>query len=176
MAKNNIRSKLVLKDLGNPDMIKSEPANVNRLVLGTLVGEATGFLERTNPKDGTVMEGLIGSFRSIPAQVDGDIIESGVLYIPDAFHNLIAGALRDQLKKDSASKVGFAFEVASIRANNPQGRSWDFRPLIDNAAYNPVDALISDIGEVKVIDGKRVLHIAVDTPKAIEHDKAKAKK
>jgi hypothetical protein len=159
MALRSQRSKLVLKDLGNPDEIKSQPDTIRRLVLGTLVGIADGFIERTNPKDGEIMEGLIGQFRSIPAKEDGEELESGILFIPDAFHNLIAATLRGEKNKDPAAKVNFAFEVAAVRANNPQGRSWDFKPLIESETENPLDAFVGGIGKLAIKDGRRQLLI-----------------
>lgn len=160
MALRSQRSKLVLKDLGNPDEIKSQPENVRRMVLGTLIGIADGFIERTNPKDGEIMEGLIGQFRSIPALETAEELESGILFIPDAFHNLIAATLRQEKAKDPAAKVNFAFEVAAVRANNPQGRSWDFKPLMESESENPLDAFVGAVGKLQIKDGKRVLMIA----------------
>ena len=160
MATRSQRSKLVLKDLGNPDLIKTQPESVKRLVLGTLIGIADGFIERTNPKDGEIMEGLSGQFRSVPADEKDDELESGVLFIPDAFHNLIAATLRDMKKNDPNAKVNFAFEVAAIRASNPQGRSWDFKPVIESQSENPLDAFIGSIGKLQIKDGRKILAIA----------------
>ena len=141
MTQRSIRGKLVLKDLGNPDAIKAMASDIKRLVLGQLIGMASGFVERTDPKTGEQFEGLSGLFRSVPADKSEDELESGVLFIPDAFHNVIASKLREVLKADPSASVNFAFEVASIRASNPQGRSWDFKPLWDEAE-NPIDRLI----------------------------------
>jgi hypothetical protein len=169
------RTKLVLKDLGNPDEIKSQPDTVRRMVLGTLVGRAGGFIERTNPKDGEVMEGLTGEFRSIPANPEADQLESGVLFIPDAFHNLIASKLREAKKADANAVINFAFEVASVRATNPQGRSWDFKPMIDAGEENPLDKLVSALGTLQIgKDGRRVLALAA--PASDEKKAAGAKK
>lgn len=160
MALISQRTKLVLKDLGNPDAIKSQKDDVKRLVLGTLVGRASGFIERTNPKDGEVMEGLTGEFRSIPADAEADQLESGVLFIPDAFHNLIAARLKKAKEADANAVINFAFEVASVRATNPQGRSWDFKPMIDPGEENPMDKLVSSLGALQIKDGRRVLALA----------------
>ena len=175
MALRSQRAKLVLKDLGNPDIIKTQPETVKRYVHGTLVVMADGFLERTDPKSGQVYEGLTGMFRSIPADEKEEELESGVLFIPDAFHNLIAGTLREQQKIDPNAKVNTVFEIASVRASNPQGRSWDFKPLIENQAANPVDNLLAQVGmQQKLIDGKRTL--ALPAPAAAATDKVAAKK
>jgi hypothetical protein len=175
MALRSQRSKLVLKDLGNPDEIKSMSDTVRRLVLGTLIGIADGFIERTNPKDGEIMEGLTGQFRSIPAKEDAEELESGILFIPDAFHNLIAGTLRTEKAKDANAKVNFAFEIAAVRAVNPQGRSWDFKPLIESETENPLDAFMGNVGKLAIKDGKRVLMIAgPNAPKETEPAKLAA--
>jgi len=141
MTTRSVRGKLVLKDLGNPDAIKTQPENIRRLVLGRLVGIAEGFVERTDPKTSEKFEGLAGIFRSIPADSSEDELESGVLFIPDAFHTLIASQLRDAQKNDPSARINFAFEVAAIRASNPQGRSWDFKPLWEQQE-NPIDKLL----------------------------------
>jgi hypothetical protein len=154
------RTKLVLKDLGEPSLIKAEAESVRTLLLGTIIGTATGFVERKSADGEEKFEGLAGQFRSIPADPKRDELESGVLFIPDAFHKMIAVALRDQLKADPNATISFGFEVSSIRANNPAGYSWDFKPMIEAKAENPLDALLGELGGVKEVNGKRVLQIA----------------
>ena len=75
-------------------------------------------------------------------------------------HNLIAATLRTEKAKDPAAKVNFAFEVAAVRANNPQGRSWDFKPLMESETENPLDAFVGSVGKLQIKDGRRVLMIA----------------
>jgi len=160
MATRSQRSKLVLKDLGEPAMVKAQPENVMQYALGTLVGIATGFIERTDPKEGTIFEGLSGTFRSIPSDETKDELESGVLFIPDAFHNLVAATLRDLLKTDPNAQVKFAFEISSIRAKNPAGYSWNFKPMIESESENPLDAFIGSVGKLQIKDGRKVLALA----------------
>jgi hypothetical protein len=154
------RTKLVLKDLGEPAIIKTFPDSTTTFMLGTLGGIATGFVERKSPDGTDMFEGLAGSFRSIPSDPTKDELESGVLFIPDAFHQMIATPLREMLKNDPNANLRFAFEVSVIRAKNPQGYSWDFRPKIEAAAANPLDELFDNLGGIKTIDGKRVLAIS----------------
>jgi hypothetical protein len=154
------RTKLVLKDLGEPSLIKAEAEGVSTLLLGTIIGTASGFVERKSADGEEKFEGLAGQFRSIPADPKKDELESGVLFIPSAFHNMIAGALREQQRADANATISFGFEVSSIRAKNPAGYSWDFKPMIEAKAENPLDALLSELGGVKEIGGKRVLQIA----------------
>jgi hypothetical protein len=154
------RTKLVLKDLGEPAIIKTLPETVARHMLGTLGGIASGFVERKSPDGTDVYEGLSGSFRSIPSDPAKDELESGVLFIPDAFHAMIATPLREMIKNDPNATLRFAFEVSVIRAKNAAGYSWDFLPKIDAAAANPLDELFDTLGGVKVLEGKRVLAIS----------------
>jgi hypothetical protein len=161
------RTKLALKDLGDPAMIKTQDEKVKKFMLGTIVGIATGFTSRANPKDATeVFEGLAGSFRSIPADGKREELESGILFIPDAFHNMIATPLRKMLAADANAQLRFAFEISSVRASNPAGYSWDFVPKIEAAGGNPLDDLIADIGGVKSVEGRRVLQIEDKSAKA----------
>lgn len=155
------RTKLALKDLGDPTMVKTLPEGQRvkpGYFMGTIIGIASGFVNRKNEKTGEAMEGLGGSFRFIPSVEDRDELESGILWIPDAFHNMVADKLRNALKADENSKVNFAFEVTSIGAQNPAGYSWQFQPKFDQVD-NPLDELMAAVGEVKVIAGKRVLAI-----------------
>jgi hypothetical protein len=153
MALRSQRTKLVLKDLGEPAMVKNmtpeqvaasiSESGVHRYVMGRLVGIARGFVERRSEKDGEIFEGLSGMFRVVPADPAREELESGVLFIPDAFHNMVADALRPLKAQDVNASVTFAFEISSIRAENPAGYSWDFKPLIENAAGNPLDGVFA---------------------------------
>ncbi|MDE2020106.1 MAG: hypothetical protein KGJ13_07210 [Patescibacteria group bacterium] len=155
------RTKIVTKDLGDPSIIKTLPDDVKRHMLGTIVGIVTGFVERGNPKDPTEkFEGLSGQFRSIPADDKRDELESGVCFLPDAFHNMVAGPFRKMQDTDKNAQLRFAFEIYSIRAQNPAGYSWEFKPKIEAAGGNPLDELIADLGEVKVVQGRKTLALA----------------
>lgn len=128
--------KITLTNFGKPDASKLKNGAV---IAGYLVGKARSFIERTQPKEGTKFEGLTGAFRLIPSDPDGEVLESGVLFIPDAFHNLIADQLRTQQRDDPKAEIEFAFEVAAMPANNPAGYSWKFNPAFKFAGVNPLD-------------------------------------
>jgi hypothetical protein len=168
------RTKLVLKDLGEPAIIKTLPDNIRLVMLGTLGGIATGFVERKSPDGLEKYEGLAGQFRSVPSDPERDELESGVLFIPDAFHSMIAKPLRDLLSRDPNAQLRFMFEINVIRANNPAGYSWEFKPKIDAEGKNPLDELFTELGGVKVVSGKRIL--AIEAPSKPQAVAAGAKK
>lgn len=146
------RTKLTLKDLGQPSNVKSMSPeelakNKGKYITGWLVGKVRDFIERTSVKDGEVFEGLAGTFMMVPSDENREVLESGVLFIPDAFHNLIAAKLREIRKTDETAECEFAFEVSSIAANNPAGYSWNFLPIIPFEGAHPLQATF---GKVKL--------------------------
>lgn len=152
------RTKLTLGDFGNASVVKLDPngqadpaikmvldKNKGRYPMGIILGNASGFVKRTSQKDDTTFEGLAGEFRFIPADKARDELESGVLFIPDAFHNLIAAKLRKALEADPNAKCKMALAVSSIPAKNAAGYSWDMMPLTAPEPNNAIDELLSDI-------------------------------
>lgn len=154
MAERSWKSKLTLGDLGIPANVKVMSAedlakSGGKYVMGYLIGKAGGVVERSNPKDGTVMEGLKGSFVMMPSDPQRDELESGVLFIPDAFHNLVADKLRETLKTDENGTVEFAFEVCSVPAKNPAGYSWQFQPALPFAGTHVLADTLAKITAIK---------------------------
>jgi hypothetical protein len=148
------RSKLALKDLGNPSLIKvmsddQLKVSKGKFILGYLIGKASGFANRSDPKTGDQFEGLTGTFATIPVDDSVDELESGVLFIPDAFHNLVAARLREAQKADPGAVVEFAFEVGSIKAQNPAGYSWDFKPAREFAGVDPLAGLSKEVSALR---------------------------
>lgn len=136
------RTKITLSSLGDPAIIKTMDDNVRKHKMGVIMGEATDLIERTNPKDNAVMEGLKGMFRAIPDDEKNEPMESGLLWIPDAFHEQIAQQIRNAKANGEINfKVKFAIEVTVIRANNPQKYSWELLPMIDTEVKSPLDEL-----------------------------------
>jgi hypothetical protein len=140
------RTKLTLKDLGEGAMVKAMTAEQlkasgNKCIIGYLVGRARGFVDRTDEKTAEKFEGLLGAFRMVPSDTSREQLESGVLFIPDAFHNLVGDRLREVRKTDENATVEFAFEVSSIPAKNPAGYSWNFQPAMEFTGKNPLDEL-----------------------------------
>lgn len=140
------RTKITLADIGVPSAVKAmTPEQLaksgGKLVLGRLIGIAGKFVVRKSPKDQTEFEGLGGSFRVIPADPAAEELESGVMFIPDAYHNMIAGQLRKAQENDAGATVSFSFQVSAIPAKNPAGYSWEFLPLLKPAGTNALDDL-----------------------------------
>lgn len=142
------RGKITLGSLGNPAAIKSMSADQlskskGTMFLGTIFGKASGFISRTDLKNEEKFEGLTGSFIGIPGDANFEETESGVLYIPDAFHNLVAEKLRQVQKDDPGAACEFAFEVYVIPAKNPAGYSWQLTPAVPFEGKHPLQDLMA---------------------------------
>lgn len=161
MAEREMRTKLALKDLGKPDMVKvmteeQLKATGGKYNMGLLLGKADGVVSRTDDKSGQTYEGLSGTFIMQPSDPNLPELESGILWIPDAFHNLVSAKLREAQKDDPNAECEFAFDVASIKANNPAGYSWSFTPAIPFAGKHPLDAMMAGILKVKADAAKQI--------------------
>lgn len=178
MAGRAQRTKITAADsFGNPAVVK-DPNSPNPYVMGLLVGRVDKIVQRKSPKDGSVFDGLGGHFLSIPSDPAMEEIESGVLFIPDAFHTILAQQLAAAQENDPAAVVEFVYEVASIRANNPAGYSWQYTPDREFTGTHPLRNLISSTNvTAERKPGQRMLtgasaRIGASDTKTIEHQPA----
>lgn len=144
MAGTVLVTKIALKNVGNPKQITVLPETVRELHLGAIVGVATNVKRGKMPDGVTETIGLAGSFEAIPADASKDTVRSGVCYLPDAFMLPIIDALSDEIgsdgkvTKEGVASVQFAFEVYAIRAENPQGYSWQLRAAVPPTENDPL--------------------------------------
>lgn len=145
------KGKITLADVGIPGNVKiaERRDSKGRYLAGVLLGRAEGFLVRSNLKAGDgqpdTFEGLRGTFISQPSDPNMDEMESGVLFIPDAYHNLLAGKLREAQKKDPSAAIEFALNIYSIEAKNPAGYSWIVEPREAFVGQHPLDNLMKRV-------------------------------
>lgn len=130
-----LKTKITLTDF-RPKRIVNEPDEVRRLYLGTLIGRATAVVSRTMPNAQT-FEGLAGEFE---ANVMGEKepVQSGVLFMPDTFIASLIAMLSEktdsktgEIIEKAADAVNIAFRIFSIKADNPQGYSWQLESIRD---------------------------------------------
>lgn len=147
MAKNKtLKAKITLTDF-RPARLLAEKADVTRMLLGTLIGRATGTVKRQSPDGSQTFIGLGGEFQAHVAG-DDEPVSSGVLFMPDTFINPLIEIISDkvdektgEVKENGAEAVLLAYHVFAVRANNAQQRSWELEAIADPKAEEPVDAL-----------------------------------
>lgn len=148
------RSKLTLSMLGNPQLVKTmtpeELAKTKgKYLVGTIYGAASEIVQRSSPDGADKFEGLRGSFIGVPSDNTRlDEVESGVLFVPDAFHTLVADKLREVKKHSETATVEFAFECFAIPAKNPAGYSWELVPAMTFEGKHPLENLLGRVRQL----------------------------
>lgn len=167
------RSKVVTKDLGDPKSFGTDRLKKDgRILLGMIGGIANAVSARkTDPKDDTKLSyGLSGSFRAIPADDKLPIVESGLIYLRDEMHGVIASQLRNQpsgTNPEGADNVKFLFNIYLIPASNPAGYTFEHEPLS------------TGVDGVEVVDPLAIVfqsHAGADKPKQLAAPEKKSKK
>lgn len=134
MAERIIKSSLTVKSMGDPRKVAANMEHDGMLgLLGTIVGIVTGINTRTNDKDGTTYEGLVGAFAGIATDPQRPEVTSKICYLPDAVHEPIANTFKKAREKDDVANVRFALECG-VRKGGIAGFSWEFKPLISDGA------------------------------------------
>ena len=131
------KAKLTLSDFRPKRLHSDENKDVQRLLVGTLIGRANGVIERTGADGETKFPGLSGVFE---AHVTGsEPVRSGVLFMPESFQEPLIKMLSDEVDEKTgeiitpgATAIKVAYRVFVARANNPAGYSWELDQIIDD--------------------------------------------
>lgn len=129
------------------------------VVIGYLSGKAMSFIKRKNLKTDEDMEGISGNFVGMSAFPEAEDIESGILFLPDAFHNIIASELRASQAKEPDSVLSFALEITMIPAKNPAGYSWQLKPASPPKGTHILHE------EIALVENLRKKQLALAAPK-----------
>lgn len=120
MAEISIKSKITMKELGNPKVGAGlEKGQVH--FLGRVLGFASGQIQKLSD-DGEVLMGLKGTFKATRA--DGTELRSGVLYLPGGIQEAVSEAI-----PDDDGRVQFAFDLFTEPSDNKAGYSYIAKPV-----------------------------------------------
>lgn len=148
------KSKLVVKDLGNPSMVKAqEEGNNAPYVLGVIIGRVTGLRKKpvTNALSGEVTEfdALSGMFEGRRAialdNKDGTetvAIRSGTCYLPTGIHDMVVETFRS-VPEGEKTQLDFAYRICTVKASNPAGYTYACESLYEPATSDPLEHLRS---------------------------------
>jgi hypothetical protein len=119
---STILPKITAKDVGaQPEKVLGYDDDKARHPLMRVYGVARRIKTKslTNPNTGEVShyEALNGDFRAVNAQT-GERFQSGVLYLPDGIHDLIADPLKSAQENHESAEVTFAMDLFSERRAN----------------------------------------------------------
>lgn len=156
------KRKLTVRDLGNPKKVTVLPDGQDTLMLGTIIGRITGTVLLKSP-DGDEFEAFKGTFEGVSNDT-GEIINAGILTLPAGFHD----KLMTEFKMPDVKEIQFAYGVGCVKAKNPQGYSWAFKPLLE---AQPTDAL----SELRKLRQDKMKALPAPTSAKPVEDRGKAK-
>jgi len=141
-------AKLSTRSLGDPrKVVVNAPETENRWMMGTLIGKADGLSKRTSPDGEKVHEGLKGVFAAIPSDPKGEEQQSAVLYLPEGMAENFLAPFRGA---NPVAAMNIGIEVYIMRAKNPQGYSWELKPILAaEAKDDPLAELRKAIADKK---------------------------
>lgn len=163
---NFAKSKLTIKDLSSP---RNPPEDGTPKPLGRIFGIVTGKKIVKDAK-GDVFIGLTGQFAGV--KPDGDVIRSGICYLPGGFHDEILAILD---AGEDGAQVKFAYDAFSRIASNPIGYEYMFRSLMKPAADDALNSMIAETGTPVDAQATLPMFAGNEAPKPADH-KAKAAK
>lgn len=119
----------------DPKMVFGKPPeDKTPLPLARIFGVATDTKTDEDKRTGNVWTALVGDFEGINL-ISGKRFKSAMLFLPSGIQEVIEGPvveiahLRDAGEKVDSMRVEFALEIASIRATNAAGYSYQARNL-----------------------------------------------
>lgn len=153
MTETVILPKLVVKSLGNPRVAASfsddDKKAGKRHLLGTIMGTASRIKNKVDAK-GEVFEAIVGDFEGTKA--DGNVVKSGLLYLPSGIHEMLA----DPLKEDDAKPIDFAMRIFTVPADNPIGYSYLVEPVLPPSAADPLAHIREAMGkQIALLDAPK---------------------
>jgi len=137
---NGIVSKLSNATLGCDPLIVKGKAAGTKAPMYRIMGRATGIKEAKDT-NGEVIYGLTGSFEGTNL-VTGQVMRSGVAYLPPGIHEMILEPLDKEIAAAGAGEavaLEFAFDVFAVAAPNKSGYSYSAIDLIPATRKDPFD-------------------------------------
>ena len=127
-------------------------SKVDKVVVGAIYGKAVDLVTRANPSGGDPYVGFAGQFEITPAITDKDkggsdeTVRSSVMFVPDAFRDVLRTALDKVLypdpnkpdRKARGVSVTFAAKVLLVKAENKDGYAWGLEIVEAPTADDPL--------------------------------------
>lgn len=141
----------------------------NELALARIYGTLDEVRYQDDKDKGQIYTYFVGSFEAVNMQ-DGDVYKSGKLFLPKGISELVEG----ECKKNPNTAIQFAFEVRSIKANNPAKYSYKVLPLVSPEKSDALAQLRERVMKAGVISQRTLTGSQRGTgPATIDGDKKK---
>jgi hypothetical protein len=148
----SIIGKITMSAIGTkPGLVVTLPEGQNELALARIYGKLNEVRYQADKDKGVTYTYFVGSFEAINMQ-DGEVYRSGKLFLPKGISELVEAAVN----KNPNAAIGFAFEVRSIKANNPAKYSYKVLALKNPEAEDELKEIRNLVQKAGTIDVKRL--------------------
>ncbi len=170
-VEESIISKLTMATIGcNPSAVKTLPDSElqnGELPLARIYGKLTDVRYQDDKAKGQIYTYFVGSFEAINMQT-GEVLRSGKLFLPKGISELVEDSTKKARAVDEKASIAFAFEVRSIKANNPIGYSYKVLSLKSPEAEDELKAIRDLVHKAGAIDVKRLTGSQTGKPRTID--------
>ncbi len=149
-----LKAKVTIQDSCNAklEIAKMIEAKDDERTVGTIVGIVYDTVERKSPDGSQVFTGLSGQFEVTPTDAEKESIESGILFLPDAFLAVVRSALDRAIyvpnedgspnyEKKRKGSIQFAGEIVLKTSKNAAGYEWGLKMVKAPNATDPLAEL-----------------------------------
>lgn len=148
----SIISKITMASIGcKPSAVSLLPDGENELPIARLYGTLDKVGHQDDKNTGTPFTFFVGNFEAINMQT-GEVFKSGKMFLPKGISELV----ESEVTKNPGADIAFAFEVRSIKANNPIKYSYKVLPLVSPTVADPLKILRDKVLAAGAIDVKRL--------------------
>lgn len=171
-ADSSIISKITVASIGcKPGEVNAkENEGITELPLARLYGTLDAAKPQVDVASGRTDIVFVGNFEAINMQT-GEVFKSGKMYLPKGLSELVEG----EVNKNPGTAIAFAFELRSIKANNPAKYSYKALPLVSPEKSDALSALRERVLKAGSITAKTLTTSQRGTgPTTIDGDAGKA--
>lgn len=142
MADTNVEvgviSKITMATIGcKPTAVVALPEDQKELAIARLYGKLSEVRFQDDKTKGQIYTFFVGNFEAVNMQT-GEVFKSGKMFLPKGISELVEDGVKKGRAADPNASISFAFQVNSIKANNPIGYSYKILQL---KAVEPEDEL-----------------------------------
>jgi hypothetical protein len=148
----SIISKITMATIGcKPGLVAALPDGQNELPIARLYGKLTKVGYQEDKASGQTYTYFVGTFEAVNMQ-SGEVFRSGKMFLPKGISELVEQAVN----KNEGAAVSFAFQVNSIKANNPIKYSYKVLALKSPEAEDELKAIRELVAKAGTLEAKRL--------------------
>jgi hypothetical protein len=169
-VEESIIAKITMATIGcNPSAVKTLPdaeLQNGELPLARIYGKLSDVRYQDDKAKGQIYTYFVGNFEAINMQT-GEVLKSGKLFLPKGISEMVEDSTKKARAIDSNASIAFAFEVRSIKAQNPIGYSYKVLSLKPPEAEDELKGIRDLVHKAGAVEVKRLTGSQAGKPQTI---------